>query len=125
MDSTALKLIQPKNSLKNSQTASQLVAHIVEELKDVSDLVKKKNDPEFIKYVCNLVENVFVEHKKQKVNKKEIALQIIQKVIPILTDDDKKVIDTIIEFLHSSKQIKRVSSVKIASYKLVHFFSSK
>jgi len=125
MDSTALKLIQPKHRLKNSQTTSQLVAFIVEQLKDIQDLAKQKIEPEFIKYVCNLVENVFVDAKKNKVNKKEIVFQIIQKVIPILTEDDKKIIDGIIEFLHSNKQIKKVSNFKICSHKVKNLFTVK
>lgn len=124
MDSTILEMIQPKHSLKNSLTEAQLIAHIVESFKDTADLHLQKDNPEFIKYICNLVENVFLE-KSAKGNKKQIVIKIIQKIIPNVNPEDLKKIDKDIEFLHSNKQIKKIGTSKYVLKKVTNFFCMK
>ena len=95
-----MDLVKPKNELAKRIKICKIVAKIIEELPKLpeNDLKEMKNNPELIKYVCNLVENLI--SKKYKPNKKEIVLDILKRVIPAFSQNDEKLISDIIEFLH-------------------------
>lgn len=125
MNTDTLELVKPKFNLVGAQTTAQLVDYIVKKLQGIDNLATMKTDPEIIKYICNLVENVFYDNKALKLDKKQIVFQILRKVIPILTDDDVLSIGKTIEFLHSNKLIKKISKSKTLTYKALRFFSLK
>jgi exopolyphosphatase/pppGpp-phosphohydrolase len=106
-------LVKPKNELAKRIKICKIVAKIIEELSKLpqEDLKDMKNNPELIKYVCNLVENLI--SKKYKPNKKEIVLDILKRVIPGFSTNDEKLISDIIEFLHQNKDIKKIRWVKL------------
>jgi len=122
----ALEIIQPENSLLLQQQVIQISSHILKQFEGLSnqDLAKLKNDDELIKMCMTLVEAVFTE-KKVKRRKKDIVLQILHRMIPVLTDEDKRIINDKIEFLHSNNLIKQVTKRDIVKRKVLNFFSSK
>jgi len=67
---------------------------------------KYKNSSDILLLICNLVEHLT---RDKKFSKKEIVIDIIDTLF-ILTDDEKLVISNNIEFLHSNKAIKKLSS---------------
>ncbi len=108
----ASDFVQPKRELKKKIKVNKIVNYLKEELKDFSpaELQEYRLNPEFIKYVCNLVETKI--SKKYKPNKKEIVLGILLKLIPTITEPDKKQISENIEFLHGNGDIKTITILR-------------
>lgn len=107
-------LIKPKRELAKRVKTAKIVNEIVNLLQDLpsSDINEMRSNPELIKYVCNLVENLI--KKKYKPDKRKIVLDILSKVIPNLTEADKRNIGDIIEFLHGNGDIKKIKWLKFA-----------
>lgn len=107
-----MDLVKPKHELAKRVKIGKITQKIVSELSklDQSELSDMRNNPELIKYVCNLVENLI--KKKYKPDKKDIVLNILKRVVPNFNDNDVKHICEIIEFLHSNKQIKKIPLIK-------------
>ena len=80
----------------------------------------------FILYVCCCVEETYANKKNienGKVNKKEEVLKLIGEFIKVpLNEQDKKLIFEIIEDLHSSRRIKKVSFISKSIFWLSKFF---
>jgi hypothetical protein len=86
--------------------------------------------PDLIRNICQLVELAFM--KKQyvvddKINKKEIVLQIYQALFPNIKGNEeiRKSIERYIEDLHNAGDIKLPKWYKVALYKLCRFLSKK
>lgn len=116
------ELIEPKNLLKTLHRYGVLIEFVVKTLKNIPELENHKHNPDLILYICKVVENTFKKKTiaDEKINKKDTVIQIIMKLIPTITEQDKIIIDGIIEHLHSSGRIKKVSSLKVA----VNFITS-
>jgi DNA replication initiation complex subunit (GINS family) len=110
--STSSTLVVPKNELAKRLTAAKIVSQIVKALQDLpsTDLTDLKINPELINYICNLVENLVT--KKLKLDKKKIVLDVLTKLIPNLTEQEKKVISDIVEFLHANNLINKTAIIK-------------
>jgi hypothetical protein len=102
----SLKLVKPMNSLLLQQQILKIITHVKKEF-DGIDFATLKNDEQFILHVCEIVENIFTE-KRIKKRKKEFVLKIIIGIIVDITDNDRRVIEEKIEFLHSNNVIKKV-----------------
>jgi hypothetical protein len=113
-------LVVPSNSLKRDLKINKLVDQLKSELKDLLN-IEKRFDLELIKYVCNKVENVFKHAKKYKINKKDIAIEIIQKLVGNLSENDKLIISNNIESLHSNNQIKAEAVLKVIFKSALNF----
>lgn len=73
--------------------------------------IKYKLDPEFTTLVCNLVEHLVV--KKDKISKKEIAIDVINSMFN-LSDDELSLLSKNIDFLCSQHNlIKKASYYKL------------
>jgi translation initiation factor 2B subunit (eIF-2B alpha/beta/delta family) len=111
----SVQMVKPKNLLLQIQNSSDLEAYILDSLKGI-ELSLHKFNPDLILYICNVVENWFYKYKKsvadEKLNKKDIVIKIIKKLIPSINSIDEQSIIQIIEHLHSSKKIKVVSLLK-------------
>ena len=83
-----------------------IITHVKKEF-DGIDFATLKNNEQFILHVCEIVENIFTE-KRIKKRKKEFVLKIIIGIIVDITDNDRRVIEEKIEFLHSNNVIKKV-----------------
>jgi len=116
MVKTSIKLIKPKNIIKNLKRSGDIIQFILDSLKDLPELEKQKHNPDLILYICKVVENSFTKKTiaDAKINKKDTVILTIKKLIPSITEQDKIIIDGIIEHLHSSGRIKKISSLKIA-----------
>lgn len=103
----SLKTISAKYTLQNSSIINQIVKHVSDKFCGIS-LMEHRTDPSLILFVCDMIEQAFVEAKSKKVDKKEMALKIMTTLCPTLSPEEKKAIDGIIEFLHSSGSIRSV-----------------
>jgi len=118
--------------VKLSGTAS--VDVLINEIVDyVNENVKKmspdKIDLSLLRFLCNVVENSY--NKKDvvdgKVNKKQIVIDVYIILKPQCNNqEDKNILDKLIEDLHTSKQILKVSRIRYY-YKLLknHLFLKK
>lgn len=123
----SLKYIKVKNKagvFKISETVQEFLGEIYHNV--------NKNElkylPSFIELVCCAIEEAFskptIENKK--VSKKDEAFNQLAKFLNItLTEQDKIIIGNIIEDLHSSGRIKRVSYLQKAKFKMATVFLRK
>ena len=83
---------------------------------------KFKIDSELLVLVCNLIEHLIV--KKDKISKKEIAVDILKTLFG-LTADEEASISNNIEFIWSNNMIKKVSMYKLFKTGLRELFKKK
>jgi hypothetical protein len=124
MVKSSVELVKPKNLLKNLKRTGDVIQVILDTLKDLPDLEKQKYNPDLILYICRVVENSYDKKKlaDEKINKKEMVFSILKKLYPSLNDNDKLVIEGIIEHLHSSGRLKKVNLLKLVFAALKKFF---
>lgn len=119
-----LSLVKPKTKSKVIQGTQFILEQIEENYSKIPNKAELKFLPSFILYVCCLIEEAYSNKKNLengKVNKKEEVFKIIVEFIKSnLTDQDKRLIGEIIEDLHTSGRIKRVSYLS----KTFHLLSS-
>ena len=65
----ALNAIQPMNTLLNSSIINTICQTVQIKFNGI-DLQQHTSDPNFISFMCNLIEQAFPDAKKQKINKK-------------------------------------------------------
>jgi hypothetical protein len=119
-----LKHIKPKNKAKILKTASDIQIYLNDTYSDIPDKSSLKYVVSFILFVCCLVEEAYSKKKieNKKVNKKDEVFNHMSKFLNVtLNDQDKKIIGEIIEDLHSSQRIKKVSLLQ----KFTFFIASK
>jgi hypothetical protein len=119
-----LKHIKPKNKAKILKTASDIQIYLNDTYSDIPDKSSLKYVVSFILFVCCLVEEAYSKKKieNKKVNKKDEVFNHMSKFLNVsLNDQDKTIIGEIIEDLHSSQRIKKVSLLQ----KFTFFIASK
>ena len=102
-------LVSFKNSIVKDLKINDLIAVVRDAFTNLPQNVSYKQNTEFILYCCKLVENFIT--KKDGVNKKEIVIQILKTILG-LTEPEVKVVDGIIEFLHSNKMRSKIKLSK-------------
>lgn len=83
---------------------------------------KYKNSSDILLLICNLVEHLT---RDKKISKKEVVMNILDTLFNP-TPDERLIFDEKIEFLHSNKAIKKLSSFYLfccSAYE--YFFKSK
>jgi hypothetical protein len=103
-------VIVPKNNLLKDIKVSKCVDLVVKEIQSIPNFSTYRIDPEVIKMVINIVENVFTE-KKSGETKKSIVVQAFVKVFN-LTPQEQKILSDFIDFLSNNNKIKKISVVK-------------
>jgi len=120
-----LKLIKPKNKAKTIQTFGDIQDFLTETYKDIPDKTQLKYLVSFILFVCCLVEEAYSKNtpENKKISKKDEVFNHINKFLTLqLNEQDKKIIGEIIEDLHSSRRIKKVSYLSKSLFWLSKFF---
>lgn len=123
-----LKLVKPKHRAKVIKFSGDIQECIKSNYQDVEDKMQLKYLCSFIEYVCCLVEESYskpsIENKK--VNKKDEVLKHMSKFLNItLSEQDICIISDIIEDLHSSHRIKKVSYLAKTFFTLMKVFLKK
>jgi hypothetical protein len=112
MSNPNLELVKLKRGLQKFKSEQDLINDalaILGKIPDVSTLLK---DPELVLYVCNLVENNSYDGVK-KLDKKALVIKICVAVNPAINNEqDINVLKTLIDFLHSTKKIKKLNIIK-------------
>jgi hypothetical protein len=115
-----LTFVKPKNKLKHKAFKSELMIEIIKKISEFENHCTLRNDPELLKFVCVMVENGV----KKDIDKKELVLEIYQKVFSI-NDTEKKNISEQIDFLCDNNLISKVHSVKKNSKIFINYIKSK
>ncbi len=123
-----LKFIKPKNKAKIIQTFGDIQDFLTDTYKDIPDKSQLKYLVSFILFVCCLVEEAYSKNtpENKKISKKDEVYNHISKFLNAqLNEADKKIIGEIIEDLHSSNRIKRVSFLQKTLFLVAGFFLKK
>ena len=122
-----LDFVQVKNKLKVHQYNSELFNIIVAKIKEIEGYEKLRFDNELIKFICVCIENGInekYENKKQKTNKKQLAMDIMGTVFT-LNESEKLIISNSIDFLCSNKMIKKYNGLRKYGSIVGSYFKSK
>jgi RecG-like helicase len=120
-----LKLVRPVLKAASLQTRDEINAYIQEVYQSHTNKTELKYLCSFILFVCCCVEESYSRKSRQnkKVDKKiEVLEHIATFVGQPLSESDKRIIEEIVEDLHSSKRIKRVSFIDKLVFTLGNFF---
>ena len=124
-----LSLIKPTTKVKVVQGAQFILEQLETNYGKLTNKQDLKYLPSFILYVCCLVEEAYSNKnnlENGKLNKKDEVLKLVSEFIKIpLSEPDKKLIGEIIEDLHTSKRIKKVSYLSKTLYLLSKVFLNK
>lgn len=118
-----LSLVPIQNSLAVDVKRIEIKNKIITRIGELGLVISNyRNSTEFLLLILNLIEHLVV--KKDKINKKELALEIITEVFG-LNELERNNIDSNIEFLHQNKNIKKVSMWKLFKCGVKELFFSK
>src|SRR5688572_25964952 len=119
------KLVQPHFALTMKQEQKNVIDYILDELKGI-DYVNLKHDPEFIKYLAEIIENQ-VKKKDDpsivKPSKMDVFVEIMKRLFPHITEESMEASKGTVEFLLKNKLVKKVGLKKIMRYYLKKRFS--
>jgi len=117
--------IEPKNQFDERLKFQQCYKEL-QTLFDGMNTSEALREADTIELICNLVENKYQQIKKlhrKKINKKEVVLNLIKKFVNF-SDVEMKIIESIIEKLHSSGRIKIISTTKKLKKSLLNYFTT-
>lgn len=123
-----MKLVKPKLEALAVMDKTEIDSYIQSVYEGITDKQSLKFLPSFILFVCCVVEECYSKRSVHhaKIDKRAEVLQHINSFMGThITDSDKTVISAIIEDLHSSKRIKRVSTVQKLVFTIGSFFLKK
>jgi len=104
--------------IKINEIKMQIINRIIElKLTDV----KYKLSQDVLLLVCNLLEHLV---RDKKIKKKELALDIMNGLY-VINSGDRQILENSIEFLHSTKSIKKLSRFYLFCCGIYEFFSRK
>ena len=119
--------VDPKNKFDEHVKFTECYKELQKLLEGMSNTSEILKEADTIELICNLVENKYNAIKKlhrKKINKKEVVLTLIRKFLN-LTEAETKMIDSIIEHLHTTGRIKLISFSKWLKKSLYQYFQPK
>lgn len=120
---TDLTIVEVKNLLANDIKRIQIKSKIINRIKELGlNLVAYRMNNELLLLILNLIEHLVL--KKDKINKKELAIEIVNELFQ-LTPPEKQTISDNIEFLWINKAIKKVSFWKLFKAGICEWFFKK
>lgn len=123
-----INLVKPHLRAASLQTRDEINSYIKEMYKEHENKEELKHCISFLLFICCCVEEAYSKRTRQnkKIDKKDEVLNHISTFLGhVLNENDKRIIDDIIEDLHSSKRIKRVSFVEKLVFTIGNFFLKK
>lgn len=122
----SVDLVKYKNGLNNHVKRNNLILKIVEKITNIpkfQELTQPNIHSELILLVCSIIENTVI--KKDKIDKKQLCIDIFTELGFIKNESDKEHVKNIIEFLHSNKHIKKIKTYKKAYIYIKDWFYRK
>jgi hypothetical protein len=126
MVNLSTKLVKSNFKITQMQDQNTIIDFLLEELKGV-DLKSLKLDPDFIRYVSEVIENDVMkrttEKPYEKVNKLELFVSVLKKLHSEINSEDLELAKGILEFLLKNKLVKKTKLSKIVLFYLKKKFS--
>lgn len=121
--SSNLNLVPVNNQLAVDVKKSEVKTLIMTRLNELNlNLPNYRGNSEFLLLILNLIEHLVV--KKDKISKKELAVEIINDIFN-LSQDEKNTIEANIQFLWENKNIRKVSKWKLFKCGISEWFFKK
>lgn len=123
-----MKLVKPRLQAESITDKTEIDNYINSVYQGVTDKNSLKFLPSFILFVCCVVEECYSTRSvhKSKINKKQEVFEHMSVFLGyLLSEQDKNIISNIIEDLHSSKRINKVSMVSKLIFHIGNFFLKK
>ena len=120
------QLVKPHFLVVQKQEQKNLVDVVLDELKSVA-VYGLKLDPDFLKYLAEMVENQIGTASNSpdiKPNKMEVAVTILKRLFPLISDSEIDVSKSIIEFLLKNKLVQKVALSEVFKFYLSKKFFS-
>ena len=99
-----------------SSSIDSLIGEIVDFVKEnIKKLSTDKIDPSLLRFICNVIENSYTKKNvtDYKIDKKKVVIDVYIILKPSANnEDDRQMLDKLIEDLHSSGQILKVSRLR-------------
>lgn len=121
------QLVKANFKVNVQMTNNNLIEHLIESLKldKLPNLDQLKFDPEFIRFIAENIENEFTQKDKkggtQTNSKLEIFFNIYDKLFGKLSEQDKFIINNILEHLIKNNLVKKQELSKV----LIYFIKKK
>jgi ketopantoate reductase len=113
-------ILVENQTIKQIQKKKAIVNHIIDQVKGC-DIHKMKTDPDFVMYICEIIENQVSMHKKKaSLDKMEIFVDAMRQFK--LDDSEINECKPIVEFLCKRKMIKKTPLSRIVYHMLRTFF---
>ena len=121
-----LSFVQPKNKLKILKYNTELVKLISDRIIEIDNYNSLKFDNELLKFVCTCIENGLKDknEKKNKTDKKLLALEIYHKVFSI-NDAERLILSNSIQFLHDNNLILKFNDLVKCGHIFLNYIKSK
>lgn len=116
------QLVKANFKVNVQMTNNNLIEHLIESLKldKLPNLEQLKFDPEFIRFIAENIENEFTQKDKkggtQTNSKLEIFFNIYDKLFGKLSEQDKFIINNILEHLIKNNLVKKQELSKVLVY---------
>lgn len=108
-----MDLVKFKRQLARSDLEKRLIDILQGKVKSLPSYEILRLNPELILLCCNLIENGC--DRKDQVDKKVLCINVLDTIFGY-DNDEKRQVDDTIEFLWSTKKIKRVRLIKKIIY---------
>ena len=108
------KLVKPHFTIVMKQEQKNIIDHVLDTLKDV-DISGLSIDPDFLKYLSELIENqvTSVSDTSAKPGKIDILSEVLKRLYPNISDSDLATSINIVEYLLKNNLVKRFLLVKL------------
>ena len=113
-----------KNSVKVHNLFHDLLNRVSDIVVKIPNYKELKGDPEILLLICNLVENMMTKNSS-KIDKKDLAICIVENIFGELTDAEKTALDTNIQFLYNNNKIKKQKFYKVIGYYVIDYIKRK
>ena len=105
-------LVQFENTVAMHIKQNNIINEVTEIITKIPNYEKLKFDPEIVKYVVNVIENLIKKCDKKEINKLELASNILIKVWDLKEEQDLDILVKQIKFLNNNGAIQKVSKSK-------------
>ena len=107
-----MDIVNYKNSLATHVKQKTTIQDIIQKVLTIPEVTNLKNDVELIRYVANVIENVFSNEPIE--TKKAYVIQVLTAVHP-MNDEELVLLGSTIEFLNKIGKVKARSFLKYIS----------
>jgi hypothetical protein len=119
----SVEVIPVKNHLLKNLKIDDIKSKIIERIKAFPNYQQYKNDVEFLLLIANMLEHLVI--KKDKIDKKELLIEIYKQVFTNIKPEDISAIEQNIEFLWNNKKIKKVSYYRLFKTAITEWIKRK